>query len=219
MTPSRRQFVASIATIPFLPQSAGAQRRPPSRESDPVLEQVIANLRELSTELEAMPRSRKATLRAIESTLGVGATHLNVHYDASLLASLRRRQARLGRAALTQDLVAHARENGHPNVTHEAIDAAMTRLEQRGLSGCFRDVQEVTRRIRVQSPEQVQAAAVPAWQFDYCSDLRWMIDLTEMTMAIVCAIAVLEPTPGGEITCAALSLALGLLLLQRMLFC
>jgi hypothetical protein len=219
MTPSRRQFVASIATIPFLPQGAAAQRRAPSRQSDPVLEQVLASLRELSAELETQPRSRKATLRAMESTLGVGAAHLNAHYDANVQSSLRRQQARLGRAALTQDLVAHARQNGNQNVTHEAIEAAMSRLEQRGLSGAFRDVQEVTRRIRLQAPEQIQAAAAPAIQFDYCSDLRWMIDLTEMTLSIVCGIAVLEPTPGGEIACGALSLALGLLLLQRVLWC
>ena len=42
-------------------------------------------------------------------------------------------QARLGRAALTQDVVVHAREHGNQNVTHEAIDAAMVRIEQRGL--------------------------------------------------------------------------------------
>jgi hypothetical protein len=219
MTPSRRQFVASIATIPFLPQGAAAQRQALSRESDPVLEQVLASLRELSAELETQPRSRKATLRAIEATLGVGAAHLNAHYDANFQSSLRRRQSRLGRAAMTQDVVAHAREHGNPNVTHEGIEAAMVRIEQRGLSGCFRDVQEVTRRIRLQAPEQIQAAGASALQFDYCSDLRWMIDMTEMTIAIVCAIAVLEPSPGGEIACGALSLALGLLLLQRLLWC
>ena len=218
MTPSRRQFVASIATIPFLPLEARAQRWAPLRESDPVLEQVLASLRELSAELETQPRSRKATLRAIESTLGIGAAHLNAHYDTSFQSSLGRQQARLGRAALTQDVVAHARESGHLTVTHEGIETAMTRLEQRGLSGCFRDVQDATRRTRLQAPDQMQAATAPA-QFDYCADLRWMIEMTEMTIAIVCAIAVLEPSPGGEIACGALSLALGLLLLQRMLWC
>ena len=220
MTPSRRQFVASIATVPFLPQIGGAQpqRRPPGR-ADAVLDQVLANLRELSAELETQPRSRRATLRAIESTLGVGATHLAAHYDNEIQSALVRRQSRLGRAALTDDLVKHARQSGNPDVTHEAIEAALTRLEQRGVSGGFRDVQEVTRRIRLQAPEQIQAASARALQFDYCADLNWMIDLTNMTIQIVCGIALLEPTPGGEIACGALMLALGLLLLQKMIWC
>ncbi|HEX6163083.1 MAG TPA: hypothetical protein VFZ31_06950 [Vicinamibacterales bacterium] len=221
MTPSRRQFVASIATVPFLPQAGSAQpqRRAPGRGADPVLDQVLANLRELSAELETQPRTRRATLRAIESTLGVGATHLAAHYDGELQAALKRRQSRFGRAALTQDIVNHARQSGSQDVTHEAIDAAMARLEQRGLSGCFRDVQEVTRRVRINAPEQVQAAGARAIQFDYCADLNWMIDLMNMTIQIVCAIAILEPSPGGEITCGALSLALGLLLLQKLIWC
>ena len=220
MTPSRRQFVASIATVPFLPQVGGtAQRNTPGRRADPVLDQVLANLRELSAELESQPRTRKATLRAIESTLGVGATHLAAHYDKELQSAIKRGQARLGRAALIQDIVAHARKSGSSDVTHEGIDAAMTRLEQRGVSGCFRDVQEITRRLRVQAPEQVQAAAAVTVQFDYCADLIWMIDLMNMTIQIVCGIAILEPTPGGEIACGALTLSLGLLLLQKMIWC
>ena len=221
MTPSRRQFVASIATVPFLPRGGGAQpqRQPPGRAADVVLDQVLANLRELSGELESQPRSRKATLRALETTLGVGAAHLAANYDKEFQSALSRRQSRFGRAALTQDIVTHARESGNRDVTHEAIEAAMTRLEQRGLSGCFRDVQEVTRRIRLQAPEQIQAAASRAVQFDYCADLNWMIDLMNMTIQIVCAVAILEPTPGGEITCGALTLALGLLLLQKLIWC
>ncbi len=160
MTPSRRQFVASIAAVPFLPQIGGAQpqRRPPGR-ADAVLEQVLANLRELSAELETQPRTRRGTLRAIESTLGVGATHLAAHYDSEIQTALRRRQSRLGRAALTDDLVKHARQSGSRDVTHEGIEAAMARLEQRGVSGCFRDIQEVTRRLRLHAPEQIQARA------------------------------------------------------------
>ncbi len=46
-----------------------------------------------------------------------------------------------------------------------------------------------------------------------------MISNLEGMVAIVCAIAVLEPTWGGEIPCAALTLALGLLLVQRAWFC
>lgn len=47
----------------------------------------------------------------------------------------------------------------------------MTRLEQSGLSGAFLDVRHTIRRIRLQAPEQIQAASVPALQFDYCADL------------------------------------------------
>ncbi len=46
-----------------------------------------------------------------------------------------------------------------------------------------------------------------------------MIELTNMTIQIVCGIALLEPTPGGEIACGALTLALGLLLLQKTIWC
>ena len=112
-----------------------------------------------------------------------------------------------------------ARQRGNNNISHEAVDTAMTRLEQRGISGCFLDLQEVTRRIRLQAPEQIQAAGTAAAQFDYCFDLNWIISLMESMVAIVCGIALLEPTPGGEIACGAMTLALGIYLLQRLLFC
>lgn len=216
MTPSRRQFVATMATVPFLAQASGAQPGA-SRAPDPVLDEILSTLRELAAEFESQPRDRKARMRAMESTLGVGAAHLAAHYDRDFQASLRRRQSRTGRAALIQDIVNRAYENRNPGVTHEAVDAAMTRLEQRGLSGCFRDARDTIRKVRAQSPEQLQAAA--AMQFDYCADLVWMINMLEASVAIACALAILEPTVGGEIACGTLTLVLGLLLVQRMLFC
>ena len=66
---------------------------------DPVLDQTITTLRELVAEGDAKPASRKASARAIEATLGIQAAHIGLHYDAQLQRGLRRRQARVGRAA------------------------------------------------------------------------------------------------------------------------
>lgn len=219
MTPSRRQFVASIATVPLMSSAAFAQPRAATNTSDPVLDQILSDLRELSAEFENEPRSRKATMRAMESTLGIGAAHLATYYDGDFKAKLRRHQSRLGRAVLTQDLVNRARDSRQSNVTHEAVDAGITRLDQRGLSGCLRDVRETIRKIRLQAPDQMQAAGFAATQYDYCADLYWMISMMEGVVAIVCGIALLEPTPGGEIACGALTLSIGLLYLQRSIFC
>lgn len=217
MTPSRRQFVATLATVPFLAQGTAAQR-PAPLASDPVLDEILAELRELEAEFEAQPRSRKATMRAMEVALGAGAAHLAAHYDANFRSALRRRQAVAGRAALTQDIVTQA-QSRNQNVTHEGVDAAITRADARGLSGVFRDVQQTIRRIRLQAPEQMQAAGFAGVQFDYCADLNWMISMMESMTALACGIAILEPTVGGEIACGAMTLALGLLLLQRTVFC
>jgi hypothetical protein len=219
MIPSRRQFVASIATVPFLPYAAAAQPRTSARAPDRVLDQILADLRELSTEVETQPGSRKSAMRAMEATLSIGAAHLATHYDADFRTGLRRRQARQGRAALVQDIVERAYGSGKANIAHETVDAAMSRLEQRGLSGAFRDVQQTMRKVRLQAPDQIQAASARATQFDYCAALLWMISLMEAIVQIACAIAILEPTVGGEIACGALGLALGLLYLQRALFC
>lgn len=219
MIPSRRQFVAAMAAVPFLPSAGNAQGRSASISADPVLDQVLDDLRNLRTELESQPASRKSTLRAMESALGIGAAHLAVHYDADCKRALRRAQSRRSsRAALIQEIVQQARERGQDAVTFDSVDNAMSRLDQYGLSGAFREVQQITRRIRLQSPDQVQAASARV-QFDYCSDLNWMIGLMEAMVSLACAIAILEPTPGGEIACGAMTLALGLMLLQRMIFC
>lgn len=219
MTPSRRQFVATIATVPFLSHVAGAQRRAPEAASDPVLEQMLADLRALSAEGESQPRSRKPVLRAMESTFGIAAAHVAAHYDGDFQRAVRRRQGRSGRAALIQDLVDQGHAAKQHQLTHDAVEAALDRLEQRGMSGALRDVQQTLRRIRLQAPEQIQAAGSLSIQFDYCSDLNWMISNLEGIAAVVCGIAILEPTVGGEIACGALTLALGILYLQRTWFC
>ena len=218
MIPSRRQFVATIATVPFLPAIAGAQGRAPA--SDPVMDQILDDLRSLSTEFEKQPGNRKSTLRAMESTLGIGAAHLAAHYDADFRRQLRRAQSRRSsRAALIQDLVEQGRARGGHPVTYDAVDSALTRLDQHGLSGAFRDVQQTIRKVRLQAPDQVQLAGFSRAQFDYCSDLNWMIGILESITLIACGISVLEPTVGGEIACGALMLALGLLYAQRLWFC
>jgi hypothetical protein len=217
MTPSRRQFVISIAAVPFLSQEARAQPRSPAKSVDPVLDQIVSDLQDLTIEFEAQPRSRKATLRALESTLSVGAAHI-ANYDAPIQAALRWRQARDGRASLIDDLAMLSRDKRR-DVSPAAVEAAMTRLEQRGISGCFRDVQATVRKIRLQAPEQIQAAALAPVQWDYCSDLNWQIEMLEGMVAIVCGIAMLEPTPGGEAVCGAITLLIGILYSARAWFC
>ena len=219
MTPSRRQFVASIATVPFLVQSTNARQRAGAAAGDPTLDQIVGDLRALIGEFETQPASRKATLRAMESTLGIGAAHLATRYDPDFQSTLRRRQRRQGRQALVQDLLHLAHESKRHDVSHDTIEAALTLLDQRGLAGCWRDLQQTVRKIRLQAPEPLQAAALGHTQFDYCADLVWMINMMEGVVAIACGIAILEPTPGGEIVCGALTLALGLLLVQRTFFC
>ncbi len=220
MIPSRRQFVAAIAAVPFTSHIASAQRRDQPAAADPVLEQIVAELRALGSEFEkAQPGARKSLLRAMESTLSTGASHLQANYDGRLQAVLRRRESRLGRAALVDELVQHAHDARAVQVTRDAVETAMDRLARHGMSGGLRDAERTMRKIRLQAPEAIQAAALGSSQYDYCADLIWMINNLEGMVAIVCAIAVLEPTWGGEIPCAALTLALGLLLVQRAWFC
>ena len=223
MTPDRRQFVASLAGVPLLfqfPRTAVAQRSaPPAGFSDPVLEQIIADLRELRSEVEADRAPRKQTLRAIETTLGIQAAHFSAHYDAHVRTALRRREARLGRAGLVQELLNGAHDRKQHDVTYQAIDAALTRLDERGVSGALRDVRQAIRNIRLNAPDGLQPAALRGMQFDYCSDLRWHIQLLETMVAIACSMALLVPGPFGEAACGALTLALGLLYAQRMFWC
>ena len=143
--------------------------------SDPVLEQIIADLRELKSEVEADRAPRKQTMRAIESTLGIQAAHFNAHYDTHVRTALRRREARLGRAGFVQELLNVAHDRKQHDVTYQAIDAALTRLDERGVSGVLRDVRQAIRNIRLNAPDGLQPATLRGMQFDYCSDLRWMI--------------------------------------------
>jgi len=222
MTSDRRQFVASLAGVPMLFQlpAAAAQRSAAQPVlSDPVLEQIMSDLRELKAEVEADRAPRKQTLRAIETTLGIQAAHLGTHYDGNLREALRRREARLGRAGLVQELLNLAHHRKQHDVTYEALDAALSRVKESGLAGTLRDVKQAIRTIRLNAPDSLQPAARRGLQFDYCRDLLWQIQMMESLVAIACGIAVLEPTPGGEIACGAMTLALGLLYAQRLWWC
>jgi hypothetical protein len=221
MTPNRREFVASIATVPFVLQSAGAQQPDPTSRAhaDPVLDEIVADLQRLAAEFETQPSTRKATLRAMESTLGIQAAHLAAHYDSGVRASLRRRRTRVGRANFVHEIVTMAHDKKHHDVTYESVEAGLTRVEQRGLAGVVRDIQQAVRRLRRDAPDQFHLAAAGGMQFDYCSDLNWMIRQAEAAVSIACGIAILEPTPAGEAACGAITLALGLLYAQRSWWC
>ncbi len=227
---SRRQFVAaSLAGLPMLAHasSAPAALTPQAASAgqgrnllvDPVLEQTFMTLRELAAEGEAKPSSRKASARAIEATLGVQAAHIALHYDPQVQRALRRRQARVGRAALIDEMVRSAHDHKRHNVTHEQVDVVLTKLEKGGFSGCLRDLQRALRAARLNAPDAVQAAALLPGQYDFCADLRWVIEIAEQAAAIICAIAVLEPTFAMEPFCAAAGLAVAMYKAMQWLWC
>jgi hypothetical protein len=226
MQPSRRQFVtASLAGVPLLVSGSvvasqlpgGAQVAPAA--ADPVLDHITATLRELVAEGEAIPAARKGAARGIEATLGVLAAHLETHYDPQLKQALQQHVTRVGRSALVDDVVRFARERKHDTVTHEMIERAVSAFEQRGLAGFVRDGRRAVREVRLRAPEgAARVAAMPA-QFDYCADLKWMIELTNWVATLVCALAILEPTPGGEIACGTIMLFLGSLQALVWWFC
>ena len=214
MTPNRRQFFVSLAGVPLLLQPASALQpsAPGAKVVDPVFDEIMANLRGLMAEFETQPASRRATLRAIESTLGIQAAHIAQRYDPDLNRALRRRLAREGRVAFIQQLVTAAQRNNQ-EPSYDAVDAALTQFEQKGLAGLLREVQQTTRKVRLHAAEQFQAAATSRVQYDYCADLNWMIQLTEISAALACAFV---GTGAGAAACAAASLALALLLMQKM---
>ena len=218
--PSRRQFVAaSLAGIPmlahtgssaptaFAPQAAASGKSGPILV-DPVLDQTIAITRELVGEGDARPASRKASARAIEATLGIQAAHIGLHYDAQVQRGLRRRQARVGRAALIEELVKLARAHKGDSVTHELVDEVLAKLEQGGFSGCLRDLQRALRAARLNAPDAFQAAALRPAQFDFCADVKRAIEVAEISAGIICSVAALEPTLALEPFCAAAGLVL-----------
>ena len=218
MEKSRRQFVtASLAGLPMLAYAGStaapalaSQTQAPGRGRpilvDPVLEQTIATVRDLVAEAEAKPSLRRENARAIEATLGIQAAHISHHYDAQVQRALRRREARVGRAALIDELVRSAHDHKRHTVTHAQVDEVLTRLEQGGFSGCLRELQRALRAARVNGANGVQAVALLPGQYDFCSDVRMMIDIAEQAAAIICSIAVLEPTWALEPFCAAAGL-------------
>ena len=221
MTPSRRNFVASLVGVPLVLQSASAQQRTPGNTTfvDPVLDQIMSDLRSLAAEFESQPSSQKATMRAMESTLGIQAAHMAVHYDPSLLARVRRRRTRIGRALFVQEIVTMAHDNRNHDLSYDRVDAALTRLEQRGLAGTLRDMQQAMKKLRQNLPDQFKAVTIRPAQYDYCSDLRWVIEIAEAAVAIACGIAIMEPSPAGEAACGAMTLALGIYYAQRAFWC
>jgi hypothetical protein len=125
----------------------------------------------------------------------------------------------VGRANFVHEIVTMAHDKKHHDVTYENVDAQLTRLEQRGVAAVVRDIQQTIRKLRRDAPDQFNLAALGRAQFDYCSDLNWMIRQTEAAVSIACGIAILEPTPAGEAACGAITLALGLLYAQRSWWC
>ena len=118
-----------------------------------------------------------------------------------------------------QELLNLAHHRKQHDVTYQTLDAALTRLNERGISGSLRDVRQAIRNIRLNAPDGLQPAALRAMQYDYCSDLRWQIQMMESVVAIACGLALLEPGPFGEAACGAMTLALGLLYAQRAWWC
>jgi hypothetical protein len=227
---SRRQFVtASLAGLPMLAyaSSAPAALAPQAASRgpagpilvDPVLDQTITTLRELVAEGEAKPASRKTSARAIEATLGFQAAHIGLHYDAQLQRGLRRRQARVGRAALIDEMVKSARDHNQQAVTHELVESVLTKLEQGGFSGCLRDLQGALRAARLNAPDAIQAAMLRPAQFDFCADVQRAIEAAEVAAGIICAIAVLEPTLAFEPFCAAAGLVVASYKALKWWFC
>ena len=227
---SRRQFVAaSLAGLPMLAHASAAAPAALSTQAasgqprnvlvDPVLEQTFQTLRELAAEGQAKPSSRKASARAIEATLGVQAAHIALHYDPQLQRALRRRAARVGRAALIDELVRSAHDHQRHTVTHEQVEVVLTKLEQGGFAGCLRDLQRALSAARLNAPDAVQAASLLPAQYDFCSDLRWVIEIAEQAAAIICSIAMLEPTWALEPFCAAAGLAVATYKAMQWMWC
>jgi len=220
MVPNRRQFVASLSGVPLLLQTASAQqtsgRVAPAQ--DPVLQQILTDIRELTAEGEAQPNARKAAMRGIETSLGILATHFSTHYDRPIQAALKRREARLGRAALISEIVNDGHRMNHA-VSSENVEEGLKRFNQIGLAGSLRNLQRAQRNVRLNAPDAIQAVTMRRAQFAYCDDLAWQIQMLEAATLIACALALAEPTPLGEAACIAMSLMLASLLISKLWWC
>jgi len=221
MTPNRRQFVASLAGlplagVPLVIKATSAEQ--PRAAPDPVLQQILSDLRALVAEGDAQPSARKSAARAIDTTLGVLAAHLGAHYDPGLRNALRRREANLGRTAVVEEIVSSAQRR-RLTVSHDDADKGLTLLSERGLAGGVRELQRAWRAVRLNAPDAVQRAALRGAQYDYCADLRGWITWTEIYMGYVCYLAPVEPSPVGEAACAAAGLMLANLSLAYWWWC
>jgi hypothetical protein len=214
MTPNRRQFVASLATLPLAGMPlvvASASAQQPRAAPDPVLQQILSDLRALVAEGEAQPAGRKGVTRAIETTLAIEAAHLAAHYDPQLVGALRRREAKVGRAALVDEIVSFARTRKDHDYAASDVEEAIARFAQGGFARGLRDVQRAMGAVRRSAPDGIQRATTRETQFDYCADLSAQIAWTTFYSDIICAIAIIEPSPVGEAACAASMLTNGFL--------
>src|SRR5215203_4808941 len=227
--PSRRQFVTtSLVGLPMLAGGTatllgsppltldGAEQRglPDKLEagvqspsnSDPVLDAIVSDFREVRREGDEKPSQRRGAVRAIETLTGVLAAHLSKHYDADVKRAIRLQLQRKGRQALVHEITTRVNKS---EITHEAIDAMLTRLERDGVGGVLREAQKSIKRMRENMPpDYLQVRSVT--QYDFCSDLNWMIQLAEMCSAIACAVAMGSAgvNPAADAACAGTTAAL-----------
>jgi hypothetical protein len=192
--PSRRQFFgASLAGLPVIvglgtdlfgtPKPSFASQPQSPRSADPVLESMVAELDGLRKEGDAKPSARKGIMRATEALTGAMAVHLGQHYDPQLKANIKR--LGLNRQDFVQQV---ATKLNNPEFTDEKVEAALKLLQRDGLQEVLLEARRVCKRVRENAPEVLQVKM----QYDYCADLRWMIDLAEMMAAIACVIAIYE---------------------------
>jgi len=224
--PSRRRFVAvSLAGLPVMVGGAAtlvgissgtldASAQQSNSTTDTVLDAIMADFRELQREGDEKPGQRRGVVRAAETLTGVLAAHLGQHHDAELKRGIRQQLQRKGRQALVQELSVRINK---PEFTHEVIDAMLSRLERDGTRGVLLDVQKAIRRMRENMPPDYLAVRAGT-QYDFCSDLRWFIDLAEMMAALSCALALgmAGLNPGADAACAGATAALGMYLAMKM---
>ena len=210
----RRQFVGTTAFAFAGLAPAASIGQGQGQYSDPVLEAIVADFRELGREGNEKQGQRRGAVRATETLTGVLAAHLSQHYDPGMKRTIRQQLQRKGRQALVQEITTRANK---PEITHEAIDAMLTRLERDGMGGVLREVQKTLKRMRENMPpDYLQARS--ATQYDFCSDLNWIIGITEMAALLACMLAAdfLGLNPAADAACAAAQAALLMYLAMKM---
>lgn len=198
MVGSRRQFLAGVgAGVPLLLlQKPEAQAQ--SSPSDPVLDAMIADLAELTREGNASPAARKGVLRAAEALTGAMAVHLGQHYDGTLKSSIRR--LGVNRQAFVQDVTTRINK---PEITPEKVEAALRVLEKDGLKGALLRSRQVLKRVRENAPEVLMVKR----QFDFCAELRWMVELQDMIASMACLLSLAfgGTNIAADLACAAMT--------------
>lgn len=174
---SRRQFVLSVAAgVPLLALAGKVEAQ---QTSDPVLDQILADFKELKREGDEKPAQRRAAVRGFETLTGVLAAHYGKNYDADLKRVIRRGLQTKGRQALVHEITSKINK---PGITHEKVDAALALMERDGLAGVLREGQKAFKRVRENAPEVMQVKL----QFDFCADARWYADLYDMMAQVAC---------------------------------